>query len=255
MLMYTQPATAHAPALITYLVDAGASMSDLAGTTTKIDIVNATLYKALQIMAQRSMRETLVLPRYRVAIFAYNSVAVVDVLDGMRNLPDVIEAGRPIIIPGSEKTDMARGFTVVEKFLQANMLAFQNSPPPLVCHITDTAPSQQECSTVMPIVRRIQAMQVDDGPLLVENIYLADDALRPAVQDWRQWGGVLKEKQLASNGAKLLYRLSSFLPATYRQNINQYGYALQAGAAHFFPGLHPDLVALACMASVVVPIK
>lgn len=253
--MYTQPATTHTPALIIYLIDAGASMNELCGTTTKVDIVNASLYKALQTMVQRSTRDTVVLPRYKIAIFAYNSAAVVDLLDGIRTLPDLVEAGRPIIVPGNEKTDMARGFTVVEKLLQACKTAFQYSPPPLVCHVTDTPLSQQDFSTIMTIVRRIQSICVDDGPVLVENVYMTEHALQTEVQHWHQWGGVLKEKQLARKDAKLLYRLSSFLPTTYRENINQYGYALQAGSAHFFPDLHPDLVSLACTASVAIPVK
>src|SRR5258708_24638758 len=98
MLMYTQPATTHTPALIIYLIDAGASMNELCGTTTKIDIVNTSLYKALQTMAQRSTRDTVVLPRYRIAIFAYNSASVVDLLDDIRHLPHLVDAERPIIV-------------------------------------------------------------------------------------------------------------------------------------------------------------
>ncbi|HJT57915.1 MAG TPA: hypothetical protein VJ761_15540 [Ktedonobacteraceae bacterium] len=253
--MYTQPATAHTPALVIYLIDAGSSMNELCGATTKIDIVNKSLYKALQLMAQRSTRDGVILPRYKLAIFAYNSAAVVDLLDGIRNLPDLIEAGRPIIVSGDEQSEMVRGFAVVEKLLHVFQTEFQYSPPPLVCHITGTPFSQQNARDSMKIVRRIQSMRVDDGPILVENVYMAEHALSTEVQHWQQWEGVLREQQLASSEAKLLYRLSSFLPATYRENVNQYGYALQAGAANFFPGLHPDLVSLAFTASVAIPVK
>lgn len=253
--MYTQPATAHTPALVIYLIDAGSSMNELCGATTKIDIVNKSLYKALQLMAQRSTRDSLVLPRYKIAIFAYNSAAVIDLLDGIRPLPDLIEAGRPIIVPGDEPSEMAKGFAVVEKLLHVFKAEFQYSPPPLVCHISGSTLSQQDARNSMNIARRIQSMCVDDGPVVVENVSMTEHALRTEVQHWRQWEGVLREKQLAGNDAKLLYRLSSFLPATYRENINQYGYALQAGAANFFPGLHPDLVSLAFTASLAIPGK
>jgi hypothetical protein len=253
--MYSQPATAHTPALIVYLVDAGTSMHELCGTTTKIDIVNKAFYRAMQIMVQRSIRDTIVLPRYKISLFAYNSTAVVDVLSGIQSLPDLISAGYPVITAGDERTDMARGFAFVEKFLETCKAQFQYSPPPLVCHITDTPPSAQNISIVMNIVRRIQSMHVNDGPVLVENVYMAEKALQQTVQDWQQWGGILKEKYLADAGARQLYRLSSFLPPTYRQNANEYGYALQEGAANFFPGLHTELISLAFAASLAVPLK
>ena len=76
-------------------------------------------------------------------------------------------------------------------------------------------------------------MRVEDGPVLVENVYVADNMLCKSVRDWRHWAGVLKSNQLNNEYAKLLFELSSPLPETYRENINNHGYSLQGGAALF----------------------
>jgi hypothetical protein len=98
-------------------------------------------------------------------------------------------------------------------------------------------------------------MGVNDGPVLVENVYVAENMLRKPVQDWHTWSGILKPNMLTNDYAKLLFGLSSPLPETYRQNINNYGYNLQPGAALFFPGIHVDLVRLAFAISAATQMK
>jgi hypothetical protein len=255
MLMYTRPATTHTPALIIYLINASVSMNELCGTTTKIDLVNRALYETIQMMVQKSLRETKVLARYKIALFAYNNATVIDVLDGIRDLSDLVWAGGPIITPGGDTTDAARGFVAVEQLLNICSAEFQHCPAPLICHVSDTPLLQQNSSAIMRVVRSIRSIHVDDGPLLVENVYIAENALQKVVPDWQLWGGVLQETNLADDNAKLLYRLSSPLPAKYRQNMNEYGYHLREGAAFFFPGLHTELVSMAFAASTAVSIK
>ena len=250
-VMYTQPATTLSPALVIYLIDASYSMNDPCGSTTKIDVVNRALKDAIKDMVRRSIRDGVVQRRYKVAIFAY-STEVVDVLDGIRDLPDLVRHGVPAIIAGGE-TDTHVGFSAVEFLLKANLEKFQSSPAPLVCHLTDALVTA--ASDPSPVVKRIQAMAVNDGPVLVENVYVADKMLRSSVRDWREWGGVLKANQLTNEYAKMLFHLSSPLPETYRQNINNYGYNLQRGAALFFPGAHTDLVRLAFAISTATQLK
>ena len=45
------------------------------------------------------------------------------------------------------------------------------------------------------------------------------------------------------------------MPETYRQNIDDYGYHIQQGAALFFPGFHSDLVRLAFAISAATQLK
>ncbi|WP_376794304.1 hypothetical protein [Thermogemmatispora sp.] len=249
-MYYTQPATSLTPALVIYLIDASHSMNDPCGSTTKMGLVNRALKEAIKDMVRRSIRDGIVQRRYKVAILAY-STAVVDVLGGIRDLPELVKHGVPVISAGGE-TDTAIGFAAVENLLQKHLSEFDSCPAPLVCHLTDALIT---ASDPTPIVRRIQAMAVRDGPVLVENVYVADKMLRTPVRDWRQWGGVTRASQLTNDYARFLFSLSSPMPEIYRQNINNYGYNLQPGAALFFPGVHTDLVRLAFTISTATQLK
>src|SRR5215469_10114133 len=134
-MFYTRPATSLQPALVLYLIDASHSMNDWCGTTTKIDMVNKALREAIKDMVRRSMRDGVVQRRYKIAIFAY-STKVVDILDGICDLPDVVKHGVPVISPDGE-TDTTAGFAAVEALLRAHLEKFQTSPAPLICHLTD----------------------------------------------------------------------------------------------------------------------
>jgi von Willebrand factor type A domain len=253
-MFYIQPATSLTPALVIYLVDASPSMNEPCSATTKIDMVNKALRAAIKDMVRRSMHNGIVDRRYKIAIFAYRTRAE-DILGGIRELPDIIKDGVPVISADSNpdgKTDMIAGFTAVEKLLQDQLVNFQDSPAPLVCHLTDGLTTGEK---LVPVVCRIQAMAVNDGSVLVENVYVADNMLRSPVQDWRQWHGVTKLKQLTNNYAKLLFQISSPLPETYCQNINYYGYDLRKGAAFLLPGTHTGLVRVAFPISKAIPIK
>ncbi len=249
-MSYTQPATSLQPALVIYLIDASYSMNDPCGTTTKIDMVNKAIREALKDMVRRSMRDGIVQRRYKIAIFAYNT-EVLDVLDGICDLPDVVKHGAPVISADGE-TDTAAGFLAVETLLKVHLTKFQTHPAPLVCHLTDALITAGD---PVPVVRRIQAMAVNDGPVLVENVYVADNMLRAPIQDWSEWGGVVQPRQLTSEYARFLFQLSSPVPETYRLNMNNSGYHLQKGAALFFPGTQTELMRLAFAISTATQLK
>jgi hypothetical protein len=249
-VLYIKAATSLQPAPVIYLIDASYSMNDPCGTKTKIDMVNDALREAVRDMVRRSMRDGIVQQRYKVALFAY-STTVIDVLDGFCDLPELVKRGFPVISADGE-TDTAAGFSAVETLLQTYLPYCQSGPAPLVCHLTDALIT---IGDPMPVVRRIQEMTVKDGPVLVENVYVADKMLRSTVPDWRQWAGVSKPGQLTNRYAKFLFQLSSLIPDTYRQNINNYGYHLEKGAALFFPGTHTELVRLAFAISTATQLK
>ena len=244
---YIQPATRLTPALVIYLIDASASMNDACGMSTKIALVNAALKEVVKAMILRSMRDVKVQPRYHIAMFAY-STKVIDLLNGIRPLPDVMRVGGPPdLLAGGNSTDTAAGFAQVELLLQQHLASYKNCPAPLVCHLTDALFTTQDPS---PIVKRIRAMAVEDGPVLVENILMTEKSLKRPPKDWSTWDGVLKVGHLADAYARQLFELSSLLPETYRLNINKAaGYQLKKGAALFFPGTQPELVRLALAAS------
>lgn len=248
--MYTQPATTLTPALIVYLIDASDSMNDACEATTKIDMVNKALRAAVKDMVRRSLRDGVVQRRYKLAILAY-STKVVDVLGGIRDLPELLRTGVPELSAGGV-TDTAAGFRKVEELIQENLSQFQDGPAPLVCHLTDGVFTTLDPA---PVIGRIRNMSVADGAILVENVYVADQMLRRAVRDWGQWPGVLRESEIADDYARYLWSLSSKLPESYRLNINNYGYNLGPGAAMFFPGANSDLVRLAFVITAATQLK
>jgi uncharacterized protein YegL len=238
--MYSQPATTLTPALIIYLIDASDSMNERCEDTTRIELVNKALRAGVKDMVRRSMRDGVVQRRYKLAIFAY-STKVIDVLGGIRDLPELLRTGVPELSAGGV-TDTAGGFEKVESLLESHLKEFEYSPAPLVCHLTDGVFTTTDPS---PSMTRIQEMHVVDGTVLVENVYFKDDMLRRHVGNWEEWPGVMRASELTDDYARFLFDLSSPLPETYRQNINNYGYHIEHGASLFFPGVSSDLVRLA----------
>lgn len=250
--MYSQPATTLTPALVIYVIDASDSMNEPCETTTRIDMVNKALRAAVKDLVRRSMRDGVVQRRYKLAIFAYSTL-VIDVLGGIRDLPELLRTGVPELSAGGV-TDTAQAFKAVGQLLETHLKEFQHSPAPLVCHLTDGVFTTSDPSSA---ILKIQHMRVTDGPVLVENVYFAEaeDMLKRPVSNWQQWGGVLRSTDLSDDYARFLFGLSSLLPETYRQNINNYGYHLQPGAALFFPGMHSDLIRLAFAISSATQLK
>ena len=249
-MYYTQPATTLAPALIIYLIDASYSMNEPYGTMSRMDSVNRGLKEVIKAMLRRSIHNGVIQRRYKIAILAYTT-EVIDVLDGIQDLSEIVRYGVPAIDTGGE-TDTAGAFKHVELLLQKHLIDYQSSPAPLVCHFTDALFNSIDPT---PIARRIQALKVHDGPVLVENVYIADTMFKKPVEDWSQWEGVVHPRQLASDYARLLYRLSSPLPEIYRQNINDAGYHLKKNAAFFFSGEHMDFIRLAFAISSTAQLK
>src|SRR5579883_2747482 len=167
--MYTRAATATTPALIIYLIDASDSMNELCGDTTKIALVNKALYEVMKDMVRRSIRDGIPQSRYKLALFAYSS-RVIDVLNGICDLPTLLRQGIPEISAGG-MTDTAAAFAAAERLLLTYINDFRRGPAPLVCHLTDGRLSTVDPT---PYVRRIQGMNVDDGTVLVENVYVGE---------------------------------------------------------------------------------
>jgi hypothetical protein len=243
--MYTKTATSLTPALFIFLIDISDSMNDHCNRKekqSKIEIVHSALKFAVGNMLRQSRRNGTILPSYKLALFAYNT-NVYNLLGGIRTISEMPTIGIPVF-EASGRTITEAGFAAVSKFLSAHLAEFQHCPAPLICHLTDGMFSNDP-QALKDIVRDIKAMRVEDGNVLIENIYIQNKLLRQSVQDWKSWGGVLTEKQLTYQYAKDLFNFSSPLPDLYRQRINKTGYNLQDGASLFFPGTQGELLRLA----------
>ncbi|MFN3763248.1 MAG: hypothetical protein ACK4WK_08630, partial [Anaerolineae bacterium] len=149
-------------------------------------------------------------------------------------------------------TDTARAFAQAEKLLQQELPNLAHCPAPLVCHMTD---GEYTGADPEPAVRRIMAMRVPDGNVLVENIFISDHILKESITDPKRWEGVRPGTKLASDYARKLRAISSPLPPGYRAMMREEGYELADDAVMMIPGMTPELVQMGFVMSMSTPIS
>lgn len=247
---YQTLANARAPALIIYLLDVSVSMKLPLDGRSRISFVSEALEAALQQMVFRSTKGGRITPRYRIAIYAYSD-DVYDILGGIKSIEQVARLGVPQLST-LRTTDTARAFAQAEQVLKAQLPYLRNCPSPLVCHMTDGEFTGEDPE---PIVRRIMQMRTADGPVLVENILLSDEAPSPKGPNATAWSGVRPETPLQSAYARKLRSLSSPLPDSYREVLEEHNYRLSHGALMLLPGTSPSLVSLGFQMSAATPVQ
>lgn len=239
-MAYEKQATVDTPALIIYLIDCSASMSEpMEGDRTRLQVVWEALDTILRQMLMRCTRGMSIFSRYRIAMLAYSD-HVYDILDGVRSIEQLAAAGMPALTT-LRTTRTAKAFTQAEKLLRSEWKNLRGGPAPLVCHLTD---GEYTGDDPEPIVNRIKAMTLPDGNALVENIFMSDEVLPEPIEDTRRWPGVFSSSRLAGDYARKLRNMSSELPESYRQNLTIAGYRLEPGALMMLPGNNPELLAL-----------
>jgi hypothetical protein len=247
---YEIMATSRTPALVVYLLDVSASMGQPMGDKRRIDVVVDALTAALRSMVFRSTKGGRLSPRYRIAMFAYSD-HVYDLLDGIKTVDHVAHLGVPELSP-MRTTDTAKAFAQAEKLLQEELPSLRSSPSPLVCHMTD---GEYTGADPEPIVQRIMQMNVPDGNILVENIFMSSSILPRSVSDPAKWTGIESKTKLTNDYAKKLMAMSSPLPESYRAMLLENGYRLADGALMLLPGDSPELVALGFQMSAATPVR
>lgn len=250
MSLYSTLATSKTPALIIYLLDVSASMSQPLGKYRRIDFVTTVLNEVLQTMVFRCTKGRRISPRYHLAMYAYTDT-VYDLLDGIKPITEVAELGAPLLDP-MRTTDTAKAFTKVENLLQSELPKMQDCPAPIVCHLTD---GENTGDDPAPVIRRIMQMSVPDGNILVENIFISDGLLPEPIKDVKSWGGVLPNTKLGSKYAEKLRDLSSPLPKAYHEMMQEMGYRLNHNALMLLPAENTDLVRLGIQMSGATPIS
>lgn len=238
-MAYQVLATADTPALIVYLLDVSGSMNLQLGSMRRIDVLTDALGEVIRKLIYRSTKGASIAARYRIAMIAYSDEPY-DLLDGVKGIDYLAQLGVPDLMP-MRLTATAKAFAVAEQILLSELASLANCPAPLVCHLTD---GESTGENPEPVVRRIQQMQVADGPVLVENIYLSDNIVPGVIQDARQWRGIFPDTALSGDYARRLQAMSSPLPASYRDRLRAEGYQLESGALMMLPGQSPELVSL-----------
>jgi hypothetical protein len=247
---YDVLATSRNPALIIYLLDVSVSMSQPMGDKRRIDVVSEALTAALRQMIFRSTKGGRVAPRYRIAMYAYSD-HVYDLLDGVKTIEQVAYMGVPELSP-MRTTETQKAFVHAERLLEAELPNLRAAPAPVVCHMTDGEYTGDDPD---PVARRIMQMEVPDGPVLVENIFMSDAVLRTPIPDSSSWAGILPSTPLASGYAEKLRNMSSPLPESYRVTLNENNHRLSADACMLLPGTSFDLVSLGFQMSAATPVR
>lgn len=249
-MSYTIPATSKTPALIVYLLDVSGSMGDEIDGKPKIEIVSDALHQVAVRMVQRSTKGTTVAPRYNIAMYAYSS-EVTDLLGGIKTVTELAQMGVPRL-QAMDATNTAAAFMEAEKLLQTQLPSLGDNPAPLICHMTDG--EYNTGGDPDAIAQRIMEMEVSDGNVLVENIFVTDAAVKDPIDDPKSWPGVTSETPLASSYAETLFNMSSPIPQSYASVMAEMGYKLAPGARMLFPGDSPEIVELGFAMSGATPV-
>ena len=243
-------ATSQTPALVIYLLDVSASMSQPLGDKRRIDVVSDALAATLRQMVFRSTKGKQVAPRYRIAMFAYSD-KVYDLLGGIKTITEVAGFGVPKLSP-MRTTETAKAFMAADKLLQSEIHNLQQCPTPVICHMTD---GEFTGADPEPVARRIMGLRVPDGNILVENIFLSNQIISGSIKDPYNWPGILPTTQLTKKYADKLRSISSPVPESYRSMMLESNYHMDQNAVMMLPGMTPELVAMGFQMSAATPIR
>ena len=244
---YTVPATTRTPALIIYLIDISGSMSEKFDGATRIDHVNDAIGNILQRMVQRSTKGEIVAPRYRLGMFAYSD-APVDMLGRIETISEVVQRGKPRLSV-SNATNTHDAFVAARELLKREMPSLMGKPAPMVCHLTD---GEYTGLDPRPVADEIMRLSNDDGNVLIENIYVGASFVK-AIKNVESWPGVRSPNELKDPYAQTLYHMSSPLPESYAEIIEQEGYSLKSGSRMLIPCNSRELIELAFAMSGATP--
>lgn len=249
-MAYTIQASVRTPALIIYLLDISGSMTLELGGQRRIEVVMDALQTAIRQMVFRSTKGSRLSPRYRVSLLAYSD-EVYDLFDGVKSIDQIASRGGLPQLTPQKFTDTAKAFEQAEKILLQELPSMENSPAPLICHMTDGAHTGEDPE---PIARRIMKMAVPDGHVLIENIFISDSLSDELYKDIKAWKGIMPNTSLIDPFAEKLKRMSSEIPESYRDMMTDSSYSIQKGALMMFPGTNKDLVSLGFQMSAATPI-
>lgn len=247
---YEKLATSTTPSLVIYLLDVSASMVQPLGDKRRIDIVMESLEMIVKQMIFRSTKGSIIMPRYRVAMFAYSD-HVYDLLDGVKTVDKIVEYGIPELSP-MLTTETAKAFMEAEKCLKQELQNLQDCPAPLLCHLTDGEYTGEDPG---PVAQRIMNLAVPDGNVLLENIFISENILDEPVKDANIWPGVTESSRFNNEYAVKLQRMSSMIPESYRMIMREHNFHLSQDAIMLFPAMTKELVAMGFQMSAATPVS
>ncbi len=232
-------ASSKTPGLIIFLVDASPSMNKGFQGETRIDKTNQLLFNLAVKLVQLSTKGTTVIPRYRIAMFAYSSKAI-DLLVGIKDIEQVAQLGIPQLTT-LDMSDENNAFGEVENLILSEIPNLQDCPAPLVYHITDGDSNRAD---LILMLQRIMQLITPDGNLIVVNV-LVNDSLQAKMSNEQSWKGFQSAEEIDLPYGRLLFEVSSAVPETYRTVMEEYGFAISANSRLLFPAHYTELCKLA----------
>lgn len=241
---YQAVATAASPFLAIYLIDVSSSMqSQLAGSggKSKLNLVQEAFNNILNEMMARSLKGEVVSPRYGIHVLAYSDT-VTDIYGGTVSITEAMNRPIPEFRIGNW-TNTAAAFQRAKEILEQKLPKLPDAPAPMVCHLTD-GEFTDGCDPTR-VIQEIRQMRNKDGHVLVENIYVGDRLTKTPIPDVNRWQGIQSPNELSNDYVRALYNMSSPLPLSYAQTLQQYDFNMQPGVRMIIPAANADLVELA----------
>lgn len=232
----TIPTTAN-PAHIIFIIDVNKSLDTQLGNQSLLELIRKLLYISLVQMVFRSQNDQESIPAYHIAIITAGD-RVRDLFNGFKSAEEVLKNGIPEFGAIAFNSNVVSAFERVYELLEQELPRIQNCPAPIVVYLTACAP----IFAIEPIVKRIMGMQVPDGNVLIENVYVGDNISYESIVDPFQWAGVLFFKQDPSSSYFL--NACSGIPASYGQIMRYAGYSLDEWAFMMIPCQTPHLLGM-----------
>ena len=159
-------ATCKTPGLLIYIIDISKSMDTLIAGKRKIDLVTVLLEKTFQNIIRQSAKKNKVFPTYKIGVYAYGDEAH-NIYAGLKTLDEQSAMGAPQFKTMNQSANTANAFAAVLKLLESELINMQDSPPPLICHITD---DKYMGDDPQPYATKIMATRTNIGKTLLQNI-------------------------------------------------------------------------------------
>ena len=241
---YTQRWSSRNPRLIVFLLDQSASMVEIYGDTgkTKADYAADIVSFQIDEFILRNKYRGIFRNRVYVVVIGYGGD---DPKDGVKKLlagniedlalddkypsieKEVEINGEIIKIPISKRfvtpsadgvTPMKEAFELAKEVVEEFLKEHENTPAPIIINVSDGYPevhgkNQTEYQKeVVDVVEEIRKIKTIDGATLIFNIYLGEGNTIGFE------GDVKKIKKLNNKCVDFLFKISSYLPNTYRKN-------------------------------------
>lgn len=248
-MSYLARITQECPTAVVLLVDQSGSMSELTRwndrEVPKAEAVADAINALLAELIARTRRDDGYQPYYDMAVLGYsgsevrsllpsvgdrcflrpeeladNPVEVRDV-QRIRRLPDgrrvatVVREKRWVRPAAEWNTPMVAAFGEAYKLLKTWCAGHKGRPcyPPTVIHITDGEATDGTAAEVMAAAERVRSLATMDGRVLLLNVHISTTAGEPVLFP------AAAEELPEERYARLLFEISSPMPALYREEI------------------------------------